>query len=119
QAYVDKDKEVADVKAALDGARQILMERFAEDADLLQQLRAYLWDNAIIESRVLEGKEKEGEKFGDYFEYEEALQRIPSHRALARLRGRNEGVLSLTMKLKGEEEMTTHPCVAKIAAYFN
>lgn len=118
ESYIDKDKEVPDIKTALDGARQILMERFAEDADLLQQLRSYLWENAVIESRVVKGKEKEGEKFSDYFEFEEALQKMPSHRALALFRGRNEGVLSLTMKIKGEEELSIHPCAAKIAFYF-
>ena len=117
-AYVNSEKDVPDTKAALDGARQILMERFAEEADLLQTLRSYLWDNAVIESRVIEGKEREGEKFSDYFEFDEPLHRIPSHRALALFRGRNEGILSMAMKIKGEEDMDIHPCVARIAKYF-
>ncbi|PNK62223.1 MULTISPECIES: Tex family protein [Pantoea] len=95
--YVDADKGVADVRAALDGARYILMERFAEDAALLAKVRDYLWKNAHLVSRVVEGKEQEGAKFRDYFDHHEALHSVPSHRALAMLRGRNEGVLQLSL----------------------
>jgi len=95
--YVDADKGVADVRAALDGARYILMERFAEDAALLAKVRDYLWKNAHLVSRVVEGKEQEGAKFRDYFDHHEALSGVPSHRALAMLRGRNEGVLQLSL----------------------
>lgn len=95
--YVDADKGVADVRAALDGARYILMERFAEDATLLAKVRDYLWKNAHLVSRVVEGKEQEGAKFRDYFDHHEALNSVPSHRALAMLRGRNEGVLQLSL----------------------
>ena len=95
--YVDADKGVADVKAALDGARYILMERFAEDAALLAKVREYLWKNAHLVSRVVEGKEEEGAKFRDYFDHHEALSTVPSHRALAMLRGRNEGILQLSL----------------------
>ncbi|MFT4270768.1 MAG: Tex family protein [Pantoea sp.] len=95
--YVDADKGVADVRAALDGARYILMERFAEDATLLAKVRDYLWKNAHLVSRVVEGKEEEGAKFRDYFDHHEALSTVPSHRALAMFRGRNEGVLQLSL----------------------
>jgi transcriptional accessory protein Tex/SPT6 len=84
---------VADTKAALDGARQILMERFAEDAPLLQSLREYVQDHGVVESKVVEGKQEEGEKFADYFDYSETWH-VPSHRALALLRGRREGILT-------------------------
>ncbi|WNN44634.1 Tex family protein [Winslowiella toletana] len=95
--FVDADKGVADVKAALDGARYILMERFAEDAALLAKVREYLWKNAHLVSRVVEGKEEAGAKFRDYFDHHEALSTVPSHRALAMFRGRNEGVLQLAL----------------------
>ncbi len=119
EKYIDTQKSVADVKAALDGARQILMEQFAEEADLLQSLREYLWAQGIIESRVAAGKEAEGEKFADYFEYEEAVNKIPSHRALALFRGRNESILQMNLKVPNEDELDTHPCEAMIANYFN
>jgi uncharacterized protein len=121
QAYIDNDKGVADSKAALDGARQILMEQFAEHADLLQRLRDYMWTHGVIESRVVEGKENDGAKFADYFEYDEQLKKIPSHRALALFRGRNEGILQMHLKLAGEDEMLaqSHPCEQMIAQQFN
>ncbi|PNU28794.1 Tex family protein [Serratia marcescens] len=97
ERYVDADKGVADVKAALDGARYILMERFAEDAALLAKVRDYLWKNAHLVSKVVEGKEEEGAKFRDYFDHHEPISQVPSHRALAMLRGRNEGVLQLAL----------------------
>ena len=95
--FISADKGVADSKAALDGARYILMERFAEDAELLAKLRQYLTANATIEAKVIEGKEQEGEKFRDYFAHSEPLKNVPSHRALAMFRGRNEGILSLSI----------------------
>ena len=79
---------VPDAKAALDGARQILMERFAEDATLLASLREYVQEHGMVESKVIAGKEEEGEKFADYFDYSEPLASVPSHRALALMRGR-------------------------------
>lgn len=97
ERYVDADKGVADVKAALDGARYILMERFAEDATLLAKVRDYLWKNAHLVSKVVEGKEQEGAKFRDYFDHHEPISQVPSHRALAMFRGRNEGVLQLSL----------------------
>lgn len=97
EQFIDADKGVADTKAALDGARYILMERFAEDAELLAKLRQYLTANATIEAKVIDGKEQEGEKFRDYFAHSEPLKNVPSHRALAMFRGRNEGILSLSI----------------------
>lgn len=97
EQFISSDKGVADSKAALDGARYILMERFAEDAELLAKLRQYLAANAMIEAKVIEGKEQEGEKFHDYFAHSEPLKNVPSHRALAMFRGRNEGILSLSI----------------------
>ncbi|WP_447867414.1 Tex family protein [Rahnella bonaserana] len=95
--FIDVDKGVADTKAALDGARYILMERFAEDASLLAKVRDYLWKNAHLTSRMVEGKEQEGAKFRDYFDHHEPISQVPSHRALAMFRGRNEGVLQLAL----------------------
>ena len=95
--YVDADKGVADTKAALDGARYILMERFAEDAALLAKVRNYLWKNAHLVANVVSGKEEEGAKFRDYFDHHEPIATVPSHRALAMFRGRNEGILQLAL----------------------
>ncbi len=91
----DEAPGVADVEQALDGARQILMERFAEDADLLEQLRDYGWRQGYLVSRVAEGQEQAGARFRDYFDHAEPLRKIPSHRALAMLRGQSEEVLRL------------------------
>ncbi|MCG3460567.1 RNA-binding transcriptional accessory protein [Xenorhabdus bovienii] len=96
-AYVDADKGVTDTKAALDGARYILMERFAEDAALLVKMREYLWKNAHLVAKVVEGKEEEGAKFSDYFDHHESIATVPSHRALAMFRGRNESILQLAL----------------------
>ncbi len=98
-SHVDPAKGIDDVKAALEGARQILMEHFAEEAELLGRLRAYLWEQAVLQARVLADKAEEGAKFSDYFDYNEAIQKIPSHRALALFRGRNEGILRLNLVL--------------------
>jgi len=102
--YVNAEKGVADVRAALDGARYILMERFAEDAGLLAKVRDYLSKNALLVSKVLEGKEIEGAKFQDYFDHQELLKNVPSHRALAMFRGRNEGILQLSLNADPEAE---------------
>lgn len=103
-SFVDADKGVADSKAALDGARYILMERFAEDAGLLAKVRDYLAKNAVIVSKVIEGKETEGAKFQDYFDHQELLKNVPSHRALAMFRGRNEGILQLSLNADPDAE---------------
>lgn len=114
---------VADAKAALDGARQILMERFAEDATLLQDLRAYLLEHGVVDTKVIDGKQDAGEKFADYFDYSEPLAQIPSHRALAILRGRREEMLTVTLRLDSEEEKPTwaappNPCESRISQRF-
>ncbi|MFC7289202.1 Tex family protein [Herminiimonas glaciei] len=114
---------VADTKAALDGARQILMERFAEDAGLLQALREYLTEHGIVESKVVEGKEDAGAKFADYFDYSETIATIPSHRALAMFRGRREEMLNVNLRLDSEEEKPKwdaphNPCEGRIASRF-
>jgi Transcriptional accessory protein len=96
------NEAVPDAKAALDGARQILMERFAEDAELLGALREHLWESGVLFSTVAEGMAEKGAKFSDYFDYREPLKAIPSHRALALFRGRNENVLTLKL-LPGDE----------------
>jgi uncharacterized protein len=88
ERFIDAEKGFADVKAVLEGAKYILMERFAEDAALLDKLRSFLKDNATLSARVVPGKENEGAKFSDYFEHDEALKGVPSHRALAIFRGR-------------------------------
>ncbi len=97
-AYVDPDRGVADTKAALDGARAILVERFAEDADLTGLLRERLWERGRLVSAVREGKEEAGAKFADYFDFSEPLTQLPSHRVLALYRGEKEEVLTLSME---------------------
>lgn len=102
--FVNADKGVTDTKVALDGARYILMERFAEDAGLLAKVRDYLAKNVVIVSKVIEGKETEGTKFQDYFDHQELLKNVPSHRALAMFRGRNEGILQLSLNADPDAE---------------
>ncbi|MBE2896903.1 RNA-binding transcriptional accessory protein [Pasteurellaceae bacterium HPA106] len=104
QDYLNPEQGVTDSKAALDGARYILMERFAEDAQLIAKVRSYLQKNAYLVSQVVAGKEAEGAKFQDYFDHRELLSKVPSHRALAMLRGRNEGVLQLSLDADPERE---------------
>lgn len=119
-AYVDADKGVADVKAALDGARDILSEQFGETAELLGKLRDYLHSQGVVSSAVVEGKEnEEGEKFRDYYDYAETIRTVPSHRALALFRGRNAGVLTIKLGL-GEDldAQVPHPGEAMIARHF-
>jgi uncharacterized protein len=128
----DKDKNpgVPDVKAALDGARQILMEQFAEDAELLGNLRTHMQEHAVLVSAMAEGKAEAGAKFRDYFDYQEAFKKVPSHRALALFRGRKEEVLRVSLKLPEEIPDPTAPpvpvavakansCEQKIAARFS
>jgi uncharacterized protein len=103
-AFINAEAGFADVRAVLDGARYILMERFAEDAELIRKVREHLSGVAVLQSKVIAGKEKEGAKFRDYFEHSELLGKVPSHRALAMLRGRNEGILSLAMVADPEAE---------------
>ncbi|ABO25500.1 Tex family protein [Shewanella loihica] len=118
--YLNAEAGLDEVKAVLDGARFILMERFAEDAELLQKVRQHLTQIAVLESHVVKGKEKEGAKFRDYFEHSEKLMNVPSHRALAMLRGRNEGVLSLSMNADPDSEAKSGSyCEVIIADHFN
>lgn len=106
-AYIDAEKGVADIAAALEGARQIVMERVSEDAGLLSELREQVWDKGVLRATVAAGKEQEAGKFKDYFEYSEALDKIPSHRALALFRGRNEDSLNLSLQ-PGTDEQEAH-----------
>jgi uncharacterized protein len=100
QPFIDADKGVADIKAALDGARAILIERWAEDAALVGGLRDWLWQKGEIEARVVDGKQVEGAKFSDYFDHHEPLAKIPSHRLLALFRARNEGFIAVDLQPK-------------------
>lgn len=118
ERFIQPDNGFADVKAVLEGAKYILMEQFAEDANLLENLRTTLHNDAKLSSRIVTGKEQEGAKFSDYFEHDEALKSVPSHRALAMFRGRNEGVLSLSLVL-GEPDALMHPCEMMVAQHFN
>ena len=123
EKYLNADAGFADAKAVLDGARQILMEKFAEDAQLLQTLREYLKEHGLLRSTVIEGKETEGAKFRDWFDFAESIVDMPSHRALALLRGRNEGFLNVTLVLDSELNEDTvkpgpSPCEQRIAARF-
>ena len=102
ETFINTEHAILDAKAALEGARYILLEHFSEDAALLGRLRDYLWHNAVLSATVIEGKETEGVKFTDYYAYQEAIQLIPSHRALALFRGRKEGFLRLQLSLKDE-----------------
>jgi uncharacterized protein len=122
-AYFNVEAGFADCKSVLDGARQILMEQFAEDAQLLGSLREYLDEHGVVKSTVVAGKETEGAKFRDYFDYSEAIRVIPSHRALALFRGRNEGMLQLALLLDTELDEANrpighNPCEGRIAKRF-
>lgn len=119
QSYIDADKGVADVAAALDGARQIIMERISEDAELLAELRERIWRRGILHSSVATGKEQEAAKFKDYFDYSEAIGNIPSHRALALFRGRNEDLLNLTLKPGPEDKEEHQVCERLVARHLN
>lgn len=116
--YIDKDNGVADIKAALDGAKYILMERFSEDATLVGKLRQYLKDEATLNATLLSGREEEGAKYRDYFEHSEPVKTTPSHRALAMFRGRREGILSLRVDID-TEATESHPCEGMIAKQVN
>lgn len=117
-AFVNPDKGVADVRAALDGARDILAEVFFENADMLEELREFLWKKAYLVSKVVPEKETDpaAAKYSDYFDYDELIETVPSHRALAVFRGRQEGLLTVKVLLTEEEEaLPVHPCQALIA----
>src|SRR5262245_16663746 len=116
--FVAADKGVADAKAALEGARHILIERFGEDAALVGSLREWQWGEGTLKSAVTKGKAAEGAKFSDYFDFGQRIKDMPSHRALAMLRGRNEGVLDLDLDV-AHEAGKPHPAEAKIKVAFN
>lgn len=118
EAFVNADKGVADVRAALDGARDILAEMFYENADMLEELREFLWKKAYLVSKVVPEKETDlaAAKYSDYFDYDEPIETVPSHRALAVFRGRQEGLLTVKVLLTEEEEaLPVHPCQELIA----
>lgn len=117
--FISADKGIADTKAALDGAKYILMERFAEDANLINNVRRFMKQEATLSVRIVPGKEQEGAKFSDYFEHDEPLKGVPSHRALAILRGRNEGILSFNL-VTGDpsDKLSPSPCESMIADHF-
>lgn len=118
-AYFNAEKGYADTKAVLDGAKHILMERFAEDADLVGKLRLYLLEVAELQATVVEDKKEQGAKFRDYFEHRELLRNAPSHRALAIFRGRNEGVLTVSLQVPESATADRHPCEVQIAQHFS
>lgn len=115
-AYLNTAQNIQTSADALEGARQILMEVFAEEAAVLGPLRHYLFEHSLLKSEVMVGKEQEGSKFADYFHYQEALQKIPSHRALALFRGQKEEILQLNLALSDVEEKT---CTEIIQRHFN
>ncbi len=115
--YITAD--VADVKAALDGARDIIAEGFAENAELIGNLRNYLKEKAVLRSRVVDGKQEAGAKFSDYFDHAERWATVAGHRALAMLRGRNEDFLSLDIEIDADDTSPIKPVERKIAAAYN
>ena len=121
--FFNAEHNINDVKSALDGAKYILMEKFSEDAELLGKLRNFLHTEATLSSRAVPEKaadtSQEVQKFRDYFEHDEALKSVPSHRALAMFRGRNEGVLSLAIKVGDEEARVGHPCETMVAEHWH
>lgn len=112
--FINAEVGIEDAKAALEGARHILMEHFAEDADLINELREYLWQHAVVKSVGSSKKKETVNKFADYFDYEEPIKKIPSHRALALFRGRRESVLQVSLTLPetdlayGETKVAAH-----------
>lgn len=120
EKFINTELGFTDAKAALNGARDILTEDFSENADLIAHLREFIWQNGFLYSSVIEGQEEAGANFKDWFEFKELLRTIPSHRMLAMLRGRQQGVLDIKLGLSPElEEETPHPCVIKIADFLN
>lgn len=122
-AYLNAEHKIETAKDALDGAKYILMEKFSEDAELLGKLRHFLQQEATLSARVATGKDtdssQEVQKFRDYFEHDEPLKSTPSHRALAMFRGRNEGVLSIAIKVGDEENRIGHPCESMVAEHWS
>jgi protein Tex len=115
--YIDASKGVADAKAALEGARQILIERMGEAPKLVGDLREWQWREGVIAARVAKGKDAEGAKFSDYFDFSQNIKELPSHRALALLRGYNEGILTLDLDVP-HDDAKAHPAEGKIRLAF-
>ncbi|MCH8505620.1 MAG: RNA-binding transcriptional accessory protein [Ectothiorhodospiraceae bacterium] len=115
--YVNPKAEIPDATAALEGAKHLLAEEFAEDAELVGALRQHAWEHGVLHSELVDGMQEAGAKFSDYFTYQERLKAIPSHRALALFRGRKERVLRLTLVVDGDAR-TPGPCEQKIATRF-
>jgi len=121
KTFINPEQKIEDTQSALNGAKYILMEKFSEDAGLLQQLKNDTWEQGILQSQVIETEKLKGEKFRDYFDYQEAIKKVPSHRALALFRGRNEGVLNISITAEDynpSDRLTPHPCERKVAAHF-
>lgn len=116
ETFINTEKGITTTTEALDGARQILMEQFSENANLVGELREYVWEHALLKGEVAKGKEQEGAKFSDYFNYQEAIKKIPSHRALALFRGWHEEFLRINLTL---DENAENSCIQKIAAQFH
>ncbi|KZN68883.1 Tex family protein [Pseudoalteromonas luteoviolacea] len=116
--FINADAGFADTKSVLEGAKFILMERFAEDAKLLAKFRRHITDNAQLQSTVIAGQEDNGSKYRDYFEHNELLSKVPSHRALAMLRARNEGILQLTINPEPTAEDHSQFCAQMIADHY-
>ena len=116
QSHLSAD--VADAKSALEGARDILAESFAENAEVVGRLRSYMTDNAFLHATVIDGKQEAGAKFSDYFDHVERWAQIPSHRALAMLRGRNEEILSLEIEIDAADPAPVKPVERMIAAAY-
>jgi len=123
QDFINEDAGFADSAAVLEGARQIFMERAADDADLVGELREYTWQHARLTSSVVSGEEQKGSKFADYFEFSEPLKNVPSHRALALFRGRDEGVLRIKLHVAGQDDLENASqlgiCDGRVAKHFN
>ncbi|HUG60044.1 MAG TPA: Tex family protein [Candidimonas sp.] len=118
ESYLNPEASINDTKGALDGARDILAERYAENADLLANMREHLWKTGLLYSKVVEGKENEGDNFRDWFDFNEPLRSLPSHRILALLRGRQQGALDIRLGLEADlEAQTPHPCVVRISDF--
>ncbi|HSX62130.1 MAG TPA: Tex family protein [Tahibacter sp.] len=116
--FIDAGKGVADLKAALDGARAILLEEFSEDAALVGELRGWLTERGQVRAKVVAGKENEGAKFRDYFDHVEPVKSIPSHRMLALFRARNEGIIDLELEPTTEPEQGHAEAEGRVAAHF-
>ncbi len=117
--YINTEKNINDVTAALEGAKQIIMERISEHADLLTELRERIWNTGIMHSTLVKGKEIEAAKFKDYFDYQEPINKIPSHRALALFRGRNEDLLSISLKPGLDDKAEHQLCAQLVARHIN